>query len=101
MKMVIDGFAGAGTITMGGYDYHTGDRETGERRDLRECRLERAVCTASQKVRVALEVSAIGQRTVGLNVLLEEEAANQEVERAVKVRCGAQFQSVSIYLAGA
>lgn len=35
MKMVIDGFAGAGTITMGGYDYHTGDRETGERRDLR------------------------------------------------------------------
>lgn len=37
MKMVIspDASAGAGTITMGGYDYHTGDRETGERRDLR------------------------------------------------------------------
>mgnify|MGYP006262327589 CR=1 FL=1 len=35
MKMVIDGFAGAGTITMGGYDYHTGDRATGEQRDLR------------------------------------------------------------------
>jgi len=35
MKMVIDGYAGAGTITMGGYDYHTGDRQTGERRDLR------------------------------------------------------------------
>jgi hypothetical protein len=35
MKMVIDGFAGAGTIAMGGYDYHTGDRSTGERRDLR------------------------------------------------------------------
>lgn len=35
MKMVIDGHAGAGTITMGGYDYHTGDRSTGERRDLR------------------------------------------------------------------
>ena len=35
MKMVVDGHAGAGTITMGGYDYHTGDRETGERRDLR------------------------------------------------------------------
>lgn len=35
MKMVIDGHAGAGCITMGGYDYHTGDRETGERRDLR------------------------------------------------------------------
>jgi len=35
MKLVIDGHAGAGTITMGGYDYHTGDRATGEVRDLR------------------------------------------------------------------
>ena len=35
MKLVIDGIAGAGTVTMGGYDYHTGDRSTGEARDLR------------------------------------------------------------------
>ncbi len=35
MKMVIDGHAGAGTIQMGGYDYHTGDRAVGEIRDLR------------------------------------------------------------------
>lgn len=35
MKLVIDGYAGAGTITMGGYDYHTGERATGEARDLR------------------------------------------------------------------
>ncbi len=35
MKMVLDGHAGAGTIAMGGFDYHTGDRSTGERRDLR------------------------------------------------------------------
>lgn len=35
MKMVVNGFAGAGTITMGGFDYHTGDRATGEARDLR------------------------------------------------------------------
>lgn len=34
MKLVINGFAGAGTITMGGYDYHTGERGTGERRDF-------------------------------------------------------------------
>lgn len=39
MKMVIDGYAAAGTVTMGGYDYHTGDRVTGEARDFRagEC----------------------------------------------------------------
>jgi hypothetical protein len=35
MKMVVNGFAGAGTINMGGYDYHTGDRATGELRDQR------------------------------------------------------------------
>ncbi|GMG88083.1 general secretion pathway protein GspF [Biformimicrobium ophioploci] len=35
MKLVVNGYAGAGTVTMGGYDYHTGDRATGERRDLR------------------------------------------------------------------
>lgn len=35
MKMVINGFAGAGTIEMGGYDYHGGRRAEGEVKDLR------------------------------------------------------------------
>src|SRR5262249_21397093 len=35
MKLVVQGNAGAGTITIGGCDYHTGDRMTGERRDFR------------------------------------------------------------------
>jgi len=35
MKMVLSGYAGAGTITMGGYDYHGQGRATGEVRDLR------------------------------------------------------------------
>jgi len=35
MKLVIDGMAGAGTIQMGGFDYHTGDRSSGEARDFR------------------------------------------------------------------
>lgn len=53
MKLVLDGplrsngqpgaYAGAGTITMGGYDYHTGDRSTGEARDLRAGRCMGAV----------------------------------------------------------
>jgi hypothetical protein len=34
MKLVIDGNAAAGTIQMDGFDYHTGDRATGEARDL-------------------------------------------------------------------
>jgi len=35
MKLVVPGHAGAGTISMGGFDYHTGDRMTGEGRDFR------------------------------------------------------------------
>ncbi|HUK02562.1 MAG TPA: hypothetical protein VLW26_09820 [Steroidobacteraceae bacterium] len=34
MKMVISGYAGAGTITLGGYDYHDGTRATGEARNF-------------------------------------------------------------------
>jgi hypothetical protein len=33
-KMVLDGFVGAATIEMGGYDYHTGERATGEQKDV-------------------------------------------------------------------
>jgi hypothetical protein len=35
MKLVVEGFAGAGVITMGGYDYHNGNRMDGEVRDER------------------------------------------------------------------
>ena len=34
MKMVVNGFAGAGTIELGGYDYHDGTRATGETRNF-------------------------------------------------------------------
>jgi len=35
MKLVINGFAGAGCIEMGGYDYHGGRRAEGEIKDFR------------------------------------------------------------------
>jgi hypothetical protein len=34
MKLAVNGFAGAGTIEFGGYDYHDGTRATGEIRDF-------------------------------------------------------------------
>ena len=43
MKMVIDGYAGAGCITMGGYDYHGGQRQEGEVKDFRAGRCMGAV----------------------------------------------------------
>jgi hypothetical protein len=35
MKLVVEGFAGAGVIEMGGYDYHGGMRQEGEVKDFR------------------------------------------------------------------
>jgi len=35
MKLVLNGFAGAGTITMGGYDYHDGTRASGEGKNFK------------------------------------------------------------------
>ncbi len=35
MKLVMNGFAGAGTVEMGGYDYHGGRRAEGEIKDFR------------------------------------------------------------------
>jgi hypothetical protein len=35
MKLVLEGYAGAGTITMGGYDYHGQGRASGEVRNFR------------------------------------------------------------------
>jgi len=34
MKLVCNSLAGAGTVELGGYDYHDGTRATGERRDF-------------------------------------------------------------------
>jgi hypothetical protein len=34
MKLVVNGYAAAGTIQLDGFDYHTGERATGEARDF-------------------------------------------------------------------
>jgi len=43
MKLVLNGYAGAGCITMGGYDYHGGARAEGEVKDFRAGRCMGAI----------------------------------------------------------
>ncbi|NHZ69830.1 MAG: general secretion pathway protein GspF, partial [Thermotogales bacterium] len=66
MKMVIDGNAGAGTIAMGGYDYHTGDRSTGEIRDLR----------AGRCIGACLEYAALNNTPVMIYVFSDGSVAS-------------------------
>ena len=50
MKLVLDGYAGAGTITLGGYDYHDGTRATGETRNFKAGQMIGAVLEYAQRV---------------------------------------------------
>jgi hypothetical protein len=74
MKMVVDGFAGAGTVTMGGYDYHVGDRETGERRDRRAGRCIGACLEYAARRRVPLMVYVFSDGSVFSNGRLDMSA---------------------------
>jgi hypothetical protein len=49
MKLVLDGYAGAGTIAMGGYDYHDSTRATGETRNFKAGQMIGAVLEYAQR----------------------------------------------------
>jgi hypothetical protein len=59
MKLVIDGYAGAGTISMGGYDYHDGSRATGETKNF----------TAGQMIGAVLEYASRKGTPVMIQIL--------------------------------
>jgi hypothetical protein len=59
MKLVVNGFAGAGTIELGGYDYHDGTRATGESKDF----------IAGQAIGAVLEYAARLATPVAIYVL--------------------------------
>lgn len=67
MKMVIDGHAGAGTIQMGGFDYHTGDRAAGEVRDLRAGRCIGACLEYAQRTGSPVMIYVFSDGSVASN----------------------------------
>src|SRR5947207_15541683 len=50
MKLVLNGYAGAGTITLGGYDYHDSTGATGETRNFKAGQMIGAVLEYAQRV---------------------------------------------------
>lgn len=69
MKLVIEGYAGAGTIENGGYDYHDSTRATGEVRDF----------LAGQMMGACLEFAARRGRQLMLYVLSDGSVASDGV----------------------
>ncbi|MDF1644648.1 MAG: general secretion pathway protein GspF [Pseudomonadales bacterium] len=72
MKLVINGYAGAGTITMGGYDYHTGNRSTGELRDLRAGRCMGACLEYAARAGVPLMMYVFSDGSLSSNGMIDE-----------------------------
>ncbi|HHM04361.1 MAG TPA: general secretion pathway protein GspF [Gammaproteobacteria bacterium] len=72
MKLVVGGFAGAGTITIGGYDYHTGDRATGEVRDLRAGRCMGACLEYAARLGVPLMLYVFSDGSVASNGTVDD-----------------------------
>lgn len=60
-KLVIDGYIGAGTIVLGGYDYHDGTRASGDARDFE----------LGQLIGAIMELAARKQKDVVVYVLTD------------------------------
>src|SRR5690606_2043669 len=60
-------YAAAGTITMGGFDYHTGDRATGEMRDLRAGQCMGACLEYAHRMSVPLMLYVFSDGSVSSN----------------------------------
>jgi hypothetical protein len=77
MKMVVNGYAGAGTIEMGGFDYHTGDRSTGEARDLRAGRCMGACLEYAARRHMPLMLYVFSDGSLSSNGMIDNSAGGR------------------------
>jgi hypothetical protein len=72
MKLVIDGYAGGGCITMGGYDYHGGMRQEGEVKDFRAGRCMGACLEYAAQVGVPLMMYVFSDGSLSSNGVIDD-----------------------------
>jgi hypothetical protein len=77
MKMVVNGYAGAGTIEMGGFDYHTGDRATGETRDFNAGRCMGACIEYAARRHMPLMLYVFSDGSLSSNGMIDNSAAGR------------------------
>jgi hypothetical protein len=59
MKLVMNGFAGAGTIVLGGYDYHSGNRADGETKNQHAGLIIGAILAYADAVKTPVMINVI------------------------------------------
>ncbi len=85
MKLVISGaaswpskrYASAGTIEMGGFDYHTGDRSTGEARDFRAGQCMGACLEYAHRKQVPLMLYVFSDGALSSNGMADNSAGGR------------------------
>jgi hypothetical protein len=77
MKMVIDGYAGAGCITMGGYDYHGGQRQEGETKDFRAGRCLGAVLAYAMRMQRQVMIYVFSDGSLSSNGVIDNSVAGR------------------------
>ena len=77
MKLVLNGFAGAGTITMGGYDYHDGSRATGETRNFKAGQMIGAVLQYASALGVPVMIYVFSDGSLNSNSMVDNSAAGR------------------------
>jgi hypothetical protein len=77
MKLVIDGYAGAGTIALGGFDYHDGTRATGETRNFQAGQMIGAVLEYAQRKGKPVMIYVISDGSLSSNLMVDNSAAGR------------------------
>jgi hypothetical protein len=77
MKMVVNGFAGAGTINLGGYDYHDGTRASGETRNFHAGQCIGACLEYAKRVNKPLMVYVFSDGSLSSTGMIDTSAAGR------------------------
>ena len=77
MKLVLNGYAGAGTITLGGYDYHDSTRSTGETRNQHAGVVIGAILDYARRVGRAVMIQVISDGSLNSTGMIDSSVAGR------------------------
>ena len=77
MKLVCNGYAAAGTITLGGYDYHDSTRATGETKNFKAGQMIGAVLEYAQRVGSPLMVYVFSDGSLSSSSMVDSSVAGR------------------------
>jgi hypothetical protein len=78
MKLVIDGYAGAGTISLGGFDYHDGTRATGETRNFQAGQMIGAVLEYAARKGTPVMIQIMSDGSLAANSMVDTSTAGRD-----------------------